>query len=122
MDRVVQWHKESLEKYGVHFDQWLSERRQLHETGLVEKTLHKLKAMGLTYEKDGATWIKASDYGAHKDEVLVKSNGQPAYIVADIAYHLHKLERGYSKVLNIMGPDHHGHILSMKAAHKALGF
>ncbi len=122
MDRVVQWHKESLENYGVRFDQWFSERRELHDSRLVAETLQKLKGLGLTYEKDGATWIKTSEYGAHKDEVLVKSNGLPAYIVADIAYHLHKLKRGYSKVVNIMGPDHHGHILSMKAAHKALGF
>lgn len=122
MDRVVQWQKKSLEEYGVGFDRWFSERRELHESGLVAETLKKLKDLGLTYEKDGATWIKTSEYGEHKDEVLVKSNGIPAYIVADIAYHLHKLNRGYSKVVNIMGPDHHGHILSMKAAHKALGF
>lgn len=114
MDRIVQWHKESLERYGVRFDRWFSERRELHDTGLVEEALKKLKGMGLTYEKDGATWIKTSEYGAHKDEVLVKSNGLPAYIVADIAYHLHKLKRGYNEVVNIMGPDHHGHILSMR--------
>ena len=122
MDRVVQWHQKSLQEYGVRFDRWFSERRELHDSGLVAETLQKLKDMGLTYEKDGATWIKTSEYGEHKDEVLVKSNGLPAYIVADIAYHLHKLKRGYAKVVNIMGPDHHGHILSMKAAHKALGF
>ncbi len=122
MDRVVQWHKESLGKFGVSFERWFSERRELHEPGLVAETLKKLTEMGLTYDKDGATWIKTSEFGAHKDEVLIKSNGIPAYIVADIAYHLHKLKRGYSKVINIMGPDHHGHILSMKAAHKALGF
>ena len=122
MDRVVKWQQQSLERYGVHFDRWFSERRELHETGLVEKTTHELKSRGLTYEKDGAVWIKTSEYGAPKDEVIVKSNGIPAYIVADIAYHLHKLKRGYAQVANIMGPDHHGHILSMKAAHKALGF
>jgi len=122
MDRVVRWQKDSLEKFGVRFERWFSERRELHDSGLVTETLKKLKDMGLTYEKDGATWIKTGEYGAHKDEVVLKSNGIPAYIVADIAYHLHKLKRGYSKVVNIMGPDHHGHILSMKAAHKALGF
>ncbi len=122
MDRVVQWHKESLERYGVAFDQWFSERRLLHDSGLVRATLEKLKGMGLTYEKDGATWIKTSEHGAPKDEVLIKSNGIPAYITADIAYHLHKLKRGYTQIINIMGPDHHGHILSMKAAHQALGF
>lgn len=122
MDRVVQWHMESLDRFGVRFNRWFSERHELHDTGLVNETLNKLKGLGLTYEKDGALWIKTSDFGAHKDEVLVKSNGIPAYIVADIAYHLHKLKRGYSQIVNIMGPDHHGHILSMKAAHKALGF
>jgi arginyl-tRNA synthetase len=122
MDRVVQWHRESLDRYGVHFDRWFSERRNLHDTGLVARTLESLRQAGLTYEKDGATWIRTSDYGAHKDEVLVKSNGLPAYIVADIAYHLDKWGRGHGKIVNIMGPDHHGHILSMKAAHRALGF
>jgi arginyl-tRNA synthetase len=122
MDRIVEWQRNSLERYGVHFDGWFSEKRQLHDSGLVKTTIQKLRDMGLTYVKDGATWIKTSDFGAHKDEVLVKSNGLPAYIVADIAYHLHKLNRGYAKIINIMGPDHHGHILSMKAAHKALGF
>ena len=122
MDRVVEWHQQSLERYGVKFDQWFSERRGLHDTGLVEKTLQRLKDGGLTYEKDGAVWIKTSEHGAHKDEVLMKSNGIPAYIVADIAYHLHKLGRGFRKIVNIMGPDHHGHILSMTASHKALGF
>ena len=122
MDEVVRWHREILERYGVVFNVWFSERKALHDTGLVTKTFEKLKRMGLTYEKDGAVWIKTSEHGAHKDEVLIKSNGVPAYIVADIAYHLQKLGRGYHKVVNIMGPDHHGHILSMKAAHKALGY
>lgn len=122
MDQVVRWQKDILAKYDVHFDVWFSERRELHDTGLVDKAYEKLKSMGLTYEKDGAVWIKTSEFGAHKDEVIIKSNGLPAYIVADIAYHLHKLGRGYTKVVNIMGPDHHGHILSMTAAHKALGF
>lgn len=122
MDRIVEGQQASLKLYGVTFDQWFSERRGLHDSGLVQKTFEKLKGMGLTYEKDGATWIKTSEFGAHKDEVLMKSNGYPAYIVADIAYHLHKLDRGFGKIVNIMGPDHHGHILSMKASHKALGY
>ena len=122
MNRLVQQQKEVLERYGVHFDLWFSEQKGLHDAGLVQGAFEKLKNMGLTYEKDGATWIKTSEYGAHKDEVLIKSNGVPAYIVADIAYHLHKLGRGHRKVINIMGPDHHGHILSMTAAHRALGF
>jgi arginyl-tRNA synthetase len=122
MDRMVDGQKASLERYGVQFDRWFSERRGLHDSGLVQAAFQKLKGMDLTYEKDGAVWIKTSEFGAHKDEVLIKSNGIPAYIVADIAYHLEKLGRGFDRVVNIMGPDHHGHILSMQASHKALGF
>ncbi|HVZ81390.1 MAG TPA: arginine--tRNA ligase [bacterium] len=122
MDRMVDGQRASLERYGVQFDRWFSERRGLHDTGLVQRAFQKLKSMGLTYEKDGAVWIKATEFGGPKDEVLIKSNGIPAYIVADIAYHLDKLGRGFDRVVNIMGPDHHGHILSMKATHQALGF
>jgi arginyl-tRNA synthetase len=122
MDQMVEGQRESLVRYGVKFDRWFSERRGLHDSGLVQGAYQKLKGMGLTYEKDGAVWIKTEEFGAHKDEVLIKSNGIPAYIVADIAYHLEKLGRGFDRIVNIMGPDHHGHILSMKAAHKALGF
>lgn len=122
MDRVVQWHRESLAKYGVAFDGWFSERRELHENGIVDRTAEALKSKGLTFESEGALWLRTSAYDAPKDEVLVKSNGQPAYFIGDIAYHLHKLGRGWPKVVNIMGPDHHGHILRMKAAHKALGY
>src|SRR5581483_5326458 len=67
MDQVVRWHKEILEKYGVIFNGWFSERKALHDTGLVTKTFEKLKGLGLTYEKDGAVWIKTSEHGAHKD-------------------------------------------------------
>jgi arginyl-tRNA synthetase len=122
MDRMVDGQRESLVRYGVQFDRWFSERRGLHDSGLVQSAFEKLKEMGLTYEKDGAVWIKTTEFGAHKDEVLIKSNGIPAYIVADIAYHLDKLGRGFDRVVNIMGPDHHGHILSMKATHQALGY
>ena len=121
MNQVLGWHKKSLESYGVSFDRWFSEKKELHDTGLVRQTIADLQKAGLTYEKDGATWIKVSEFGAPKDEVVVKSDGQFAYFAADIAYHLQKFKRGFNQVVDIWGPDHHGHILRMKSALQAAG-
>ena len=122
MNQVLQWQKESLLRYDVHFDNWYSEKKLLHDTGLVKETVEQLKKMNLTYEKDGALWIKVSEFGAPKDEVLVKSDGYPAYFAADIAYHIQKFKRGFHKIVDIWGPDHHGHIIRMKAALQAAGY
>ncbi len=121
MDRVIQWHKISLENYGVHFDRFFSEKKELHDIGLVRKTVETIKARGLTYEKEGALWFKVGEFGSPKDEVLVKSDGTHAYFAADIAYHLGKFERGYKELVDIWGPDHHGHIQRMTSALAALG-
>lgn len=121
MDQVIQWHQRSLSAYGVSFDRWYSEKKELHEKGLVKETLEALKGSGLTYEKDGAVWIKVSEHGAPKDEVLVKSDGAPAYFAADIAYHRSKFGRGYGNIVDIWGPDHHGHVQRMKSALAAMG-
>ena len=121
MEQVLGWHKKSLESYGVSFDRWFSEKRELHDSGLVRKTVEDLQKSGLIYEKDGAQWMRVSDFGAPKDEVIVKSDGQFAYFAADIAYHLQKFSRGFNQVLDIWGPDHHGHILRMKSALQAAG-
>ncbi|HVM32402.1 MAG TPA: arginine--tRNA ligase [bacterium] len=121
MARVVEWHRKAMEGYGVHFDTWFSENQRLHQTGLVGKTVESLKQKGLTYEKEGALWIKTGEFGSPKDEVLVKGNGLPAYFAADIAYHLGKFDRGFDKILDIWGPDHHGHIQRMKSALQAAG-
>jgi arginyl-tRNA synthetase len=121
MGQVLQWQKESLLRYDVHFDNWYSEKKLLHDTGLVKETIEQLKKMNLTYEKDGALWIKVSEFGAPKDEVLLKSDGHPAYFAADIAYHIQKFKRGFTKIVDIWGPDHHGHIIRMKAALQAAG-
>jgi arginyl-tRNA synthetase len=121
ISRVLEWHRHSLAQYDVKFDRWFSEKKELHETGLVMKTIAELKKAGLTYEKDGATWVKVSEHGAPKDEVLLKSDRLPAYFAADIAYHVQKFERGFKRVVDIWGPDHHGHILRMKAALQAAG-
>ncbi len=120
MERVIQWHGKSLSDYGVSFDRWFSEKKELHDSGYLSATLDKIRKSGICYEKDGAVWIKVSEFGAPKDEVLLKSDGQPAYFAADIAYHLQKFERGFTRLLDIWGPDHHGHIQRMKSALTAL--
>ncbi len=122
MGRVVDWHRQALERYGVPFDRFFSERDELHATGKVRKGLELLKSKGLMYDKEGASWLKVSEFGAPKDEVLVKSDGLPAYFAADIAYHMDKFDRGYTSLLDIWGPDHHGHILRMTAALQAAGY
>jgi arginyl-tRNA synthetase len=120
MERVLGWHQASLKGYEVEFDRWFSERKELHESGAVDSTIERLKKEGLTYEKEGALWFKVSEFGAPKDEVLVKGDGKPAYFTPDIAYHLDKYARGYDRILDILGPDHHGHIQRLKAAMTAL--
>jgi arginyl-tRNA synthetase len=122
MGQVIQWQREALLRYDVHFENWYSEKKLLHDTGLVKETVELLKQKGLTYEKDGAVWIKVSEFGAPKDEVLVKSDGYPAYFAADIAYHIQKFNRGFNKIVDIWGPDHHGHIIRMKSALQAAGY
>lgn len=113
--------KKDLENFGVKFDIWFSEQK-LHEGGHVEETIKMLKEKGLTYEKDGALWFKASLFGAEKDEVLIRNNGVPTYFAADIAYHRNKFERGFVKAIDIWGADHHGHVPRMKGSMEALGY
>ncbi|MGO4792168.1 arginine--tRNA ligase [Paenibacillus sp. 2KB_20] len=112
--------KRDLIRFRVHFDEWFSET-SLYENGLVEKSLEELKSKGEAYEKDGATWLRTTDYGDDKDRVLVKNDGTYTYLTPDIAYHRNKYERGYDKILNIWGADHHGYIPRMRAAMEALG-
>ena len=112
--------KRDLNRFRVHFDEWFSET-SLYENGLVEKSWKSWKSKGEAYEKDGATWLRTTDYGDDKDRVLVKNDGTYTYLTPDIAYHRNKYERGYDKILNIWGADHHGYIPRMKAAMEALG-
>lgn len=113
--------KDDLERFRVRFDRWYSET-SLYETGKVEETLQLLKEKGMTYEKDGATWFRSSDYGDDKDRVLIKNDGSYTYLTPDIAYHREKFQRGFDKLINIWGADHHGYIARMKAAVEALGY
>lgn len=110
-----------LAKYRIHYDRWFREST-LHQDGSVWKVVELLKEKGHTYEEDGAVWFKATEFGADKDFVLVRSNGVPTYVVPDIAYHYGKLvTRGYDKAIDVLGADHHGYVPRLKAALQALG-
>lgn len=113
--------RKGLESYGIHYDVWFSEQ-SLYDSGEFEETINYMEDKGLLYEKEGAKWFKATDFGAEKDEVIIRNNGIPTYFASDIAYHRNKFEkRGFDRVINLLGADHHGHVARMKAAVKALG-
>ena len=110
-----------LENFRVHFDNFYSELT-LHKSGKVEECVNKLKASGKIYKKDGADWFKSSDYGDDQDRVIKKADGSNTYLTADIAYHIDKLDRGYDRLINIWGADHHGYVARVKASIEALGY
>ncbi|MEE1492695.1 MAG: arginine--tRNA ligase, partial [Massilioclostridium sp.] len=113
--------KTDLAKYRIEYDVWFKES-VLHEEGQVQKIVDILTERGLTYEKEGAIWYKSSEYGSEKDDVLVRANGIPTYFAADIAYHYNKFAvRGFDRVINIWGADHHGHVARLKGAMDAVG-
>ncbi|HEX3025875.1 MAG TPA: arginine--tRNA ligase [Clostridia bacterium] len=113
--------RNDLEKYRIIYDVWFRESL-LHEDGEIAETIELLKTRGFTYEKDGAVWYAATKFGSEKDEVLIRSNGVPTYFAADIAYHRNKfLKRGFDKVINVWGADHHGHVARLKGAMDAVG-
>ncbi len=111
--------KEDLERFHVTFDNWFSERT-LHPDA-VRKVVEILKEKGDIYEKEGALWLKSTAYGDDKDRVVIRDNGVPTYLAADIAYHHNKYERGFDRLINIWGADHHGYVCRVKAAMQALG-
>ncbi len=111
--------KEDLAAFNVNYDVWFSERT-LHPDK-VNEAVEKLRANGNIYEKDGALWLRSTDYGDDKDRVVIRAGGEPTYLAADIAYHKDKFERGFGRVINLWGADHHGYICRVKAAIKAMG-
>ncbi|NSL52994.1 arginine--tRNA ligase [Calidifontibacillus erzurumensis] len=113
--------REDLKQFRVEFDNWYSET-SLYENGKIDVALEELRKRGDLYEQDGATWFRSTKYGDDKDRVLVKSDGSYTYLTPDIAYHQDKLQRGFEKLINIWGADHHGYIPRMKAAIQALGY
>jgi len=122
VNRIIEDQKKDLESFRTNFDSFVRES-EIRKSGRVEQILEKFSSIGATYTKDGALWFRASNYykGA-EDSVLVKSDGEWTYYLVDIAYHIDKFERGFSRVWDIWGPDHHGHIPRMMAALNALGY
>ena len=112
--------KTDLEDFGVTFDEWFSEAG-LEESGAIDHAIERLRENGHLYEKDGATWFRASELGDEKDRVVVRENGRTTYFASDIAYFLNKLERGFGNALYVFGADHHGYIARLKAAALGLG-
>lgn len=112
--------RDDLSGFNVNYDEWYSER-SLTETGAVDKAIERLKASNHLYEQEGAWWFRSTEFGDDKDRVVVRDNGQTTYFASDIAYHMDKLERGYDRVIDVWGADHHGYVPRVKAALEALG-
>ncbi len=112
--------RDDLELFGTRYDEWYSER-SLTESGAVNKAIERLRKAGHLYEKDGALWFRSTAFGDEKDRVVERDNGQTTYFASDIAYHMDKLERGFDRVIDIWGADHHGYVPRVKAALQALG-
>jgi len=119
-DKMLEELKEDLANFRVHFDRWYNES-DLYASGKIDHTIKLIEKRGLLFEKDGALWIKTSSFGDDKDRVLRKKDGNLTYFATDISYHLDKWERGFQRVINIWGADHHGYITRVKAALMAEG-
>jgi len=121
LDTLVDVIRNDLHAFGVDFDCWFSER-SLGDEGLIEQAITRLQDNGYVYEEGGALWFRSTDFGDEKDRVVRRDNGQTTYFASDIAYHMNKFERGFDKVINIWGADHHGYIPRVKASLSALGY
>jgi len=119
--RMLLHQRQTLERFGVVFDVWFSER-SLHETGAVARVVEMLTDLGHTYEQDGAVWLRTTDFGDDKDRVIVRStDGMPAYLAADLAYFLDKIRRRFERIVYLIGSDHHGWVREITAGIRALG-
>jgi len=112
--------RQDLEEFGVRYDEWFSER-SLSDDGAIDRALERLRRNGVVYEKDGAEWFRATDFGDEKDRVVVRENGIKTYFASDIAYHLQKRERGFEQLLDVLGADHHGYVARVRAGLVAMG-
>lgn len=121
LEKMLQWQKRSLAAYNVEFDAWTSEK-SIRVRGAVEDTVERMRAKGDLYEAEGALWFRSTAYGDDKDRVLIKSDGDYTYVTPDFAYHLDKLQRGFTKLIDILGPDHHGYQGRMQAGIKSFGY
>jgi arginyl-tRNA synthetase len=112
--------RETLDRFGVRFDTWFSER-DLYARGEVDSALAELDAGNHTYRHEQALWLRTTEFGDDKDRVLIRSNGEPTYLTADVAYHWDKLQRGFVRLIDVLGADHHGYVPRIRAAIEALG-
>jgi len=119
LDAIHKMQVNSLNRFDVHFDNWMSEKK-LRSEGILEEALSYLAEAGCTYDKDDAVFFSSTKFGDEKDRVLIKADGNPTYLVPDIAYHLTKYNRGFDIIIDVLGPDHHGHVSKLRAAMKAL--
>ena len=117
---MLEQQRADLRAFGVEYDEWFSEQ-QLHDSGAVRDAVELLKKRGWAYEAEGAIWLRSTALGDEKDRVLVRGTGAPTYLAADAAYHRNKFDRGFDKVIDIWGPDHHGYVARTKAVVAALG-
>lgn len=120
LDTILADIREDLEEFGVPYEYWYSEKT-LAQRDLINTAVEQLQASGHIYELKGALWFKSTSFGDEKDRVVIRDNGQPTYFASDIAYHMDKFQRGYERVINIWGADHHGYVARVKAAINALG-
>jgi arginyl-tRNA synthetase len=121
LEQIHMMQMESLTKFGVEFDNWMSEKKMRKE-GILEEALSYLAEAKCTYENEDAVWFASTKFGDVKDRVLIKSDGNPTYLVPDIAYHITKYQRGFDVIIDVLGPDHHAHVSKLEAAIKALSY
>lgn len=121
LDAILSDIRQDLGEFGVEYDEWFSERSLTQDPNMVERAISKLQDNGYIEERNGALWFLSTHFGDDKDRVVKRDNGQTTYFASDIAYHLNKFERGFDRVINIWGADHHGYIARVKAALQALG-
>jgi len=120
LDNILGDIRYDLEEFGVHFENWYSEQT-LTDRGLIDTAVEQLQLAGHIEERNGALWFLSTKFGDEKDRVIIRDNGQPTYFASDIAYHMDKFDRGYQRLINIWGADHHGYVARVKAAIGALG-
>ena len=120
VSKVLEWIAVDLEAFGITFDNWFSEQ-SLYDRDMVTTELAKLAQKGLSYEQEDALWLRTTDFGDDKDRVLIKSDGSPTYFASDVAYHMEKFDRGFERVIDVWGADHHGYVPRMKAVVAGLG-
>lgn len=120
LHRILDDIRDDLGLFGVHYDEWFSER-SLMASDAVPKAIQRLRESGHVYEQGGALWFRSTDFGDEKDRVVVRDNGATTYFASDIAYHMNKLERGFDRIIDVWGADHHGYVPRVKAAMTALG-